>query len=118
MIAGEGSGLMKLSPSGPRGPSSSSSASSLTTAACPGRRDGLDFDASRRETGAEMFEGLLSDDGRDGPPVDDCRASACGCEIGGVRVFIEHSSPQGESVSRSKFPNGGDVMAVYYCGGV
>jgi len=68
MIAGEGSGLMKLSPSGPSGPSSSSRASSLTTAACPGRREGLDLDASGREMGAEISEDLLSDDGRDGVP--------------------------------------------------
>lgn len=68
MIVGEGSGLMKLSPSGPSGPSSSSRASSLTTAACPGRREGLDLDASGRETGTEMSRGLLSEGERDGAP--------------------------------------------------
>jgi len=68
MITGEGSGLMKLSPSGPSGPSPSSRASSLTTAACPGRREGLDLDVSGRETGAEISEGLLSDNERDGAP--------------------------------------------------
>ena len=53
MIAGEGSGLMKLSPRGPRGPSSSSRASSLITGACPGRRGARDFDTSGLLTGVD-----------------------------------------------------------------